>query len=661
MSKLKILLIIFPIVLISVLGFLFSFFVQEARAATVSVVSSNDDAYQDGYMGTMYLNTPEIRMIYYLTPDPDIDYEAGFRWVISIPKGSTINTAYARFYVYDVAYDNITSSRLKFQKTGNPPSFTSANNNITTSGRTKTTSYTTWSANPGTTGWLSTPSLVASLQEVVNSYDVTALVLLTTWSANSNSLELRVRSWDYSPTYAPQLVVDYTPPPVSPTVTTDTATVSLSATTNQATLKGTITATGGASVDLIRFVWGTSVGSYASSSGDISYTGTFQYVLTGMTPGTTYYYKAQAHNSAGWSDLASTNERRVVIYQASGGKKPFTATTATTTLTLNKNIAAAGTVISSTGGINCGLACLTQTSTPIASGTSVVLTPTAAPGYTFSSWAGCNSVTGNNCNVTMNVNKTVTATFSLNSRPYVSSAALSGSALCNVFPGGGQVGFGWVYNDDEGDSQSDYRLQISTNTTFSPLFVNYTISKVVASGQPESSAILVVPDPSSYSRCISGGDFEGRCVPYNNTYFWRVSVKAGTGNLNWSDPKPDPPTSFDAPSHAYPWTMFAPSPSKPAANQEVKFIQDGSDFITDLSLCYSGGEGLCQNKISTTYSWNFGNGNTSPYKGNATTTYSAAGNYNVTLTITDDVGSCTKTKAVTIGPSLPNWYEVPPF
>jgi hypothetical protein len=300
----------------------------------------------------------------------------------------------------------------------------------------------------------------------------------------------------------------------------------------------------------------------------------------------------------------------------------------------------------------------------VVAGTSVSLAAPATYGsYTFSNWSGgCSG--GNPCTLTMNSVKNVTAIFifSLDSRPYVSSATLSGSAFCNVLPGVGQVGFGWVYNDNEGDSQSDYRLQISTNPiTFIPLFVNYTIPKVVASGQPESSAILVVPDPSSYSRCISGGDFEDRCVPYNNTYFWRVSVKAGTGNQNWSDPKPDPPTSFDASSHAYPWTMFVPSPSKPAANQEVKFIQDGSDFITDLSLCYSGGEGLCQNKINTTYSWNFGNGNTSPYKGNATTAYSAAGTYNVTLTITDDVGSCTKTKAVTIGPSLPNWIEVPPF
>jgi hypothetical protein len=107
----------------------------------------------------------------------------------------------------------------------------------------------------------------------------------------------------------------------SPTVTTELATVDVQ--NNQATLKGNITATGGASIDKIKFVWGTSPGSYPSNSGEITYTGTFEYALTGMSPGTIYYYKAQAHNSAGWSDLATTNERKVVIYTAAGGQKQF--------------------------------------------------------------------------------------------------------------------------------------------------------------------------------------------------------------------------------------------------------------------------------------------------------------------------------------------------
>jgi hypothetical protein len=106
-----------------------------------------------------------------------------------------------------------------------------------------------------------------------------------------------------------------------PTVTTEIATINIQ--NNQAVLKGIITANGGASVDKIKFVWGTSPGSYTSDSGEINYPATFEYTLTGMSSGTVYYYKAQARNSAGWSDLGVTNERKAVIYLAEGAMQSF--------------------------------------------------------------------------------------------------------------------------------------------------------------------------------------------------------------------------------------------------------------------------------------------------------------------------------------------------
>jgi len=75
------------------------------------------------------------------------------------------------------------------------------------------------------------------------------------------------------------------------------------------------------------------------------------------------------------------------------------------TLTVNKAGTGNGTV---TGpGINCGSDC--QETYP--SGTSVTLTATAASGSTFAGWSGCDSTSGNQCNLTMNANRTVTATF----------------------------------------------------------------------------------------------------------------------------------------------------------------------------------------------------------------------------------------------------------
>lgn len=51
------------------------------------------------------------------------------------------------------------------------------------------------------------------------------------------------------------------------------------------------------------------------------------------------------------------------------------------------------------------------------SGTVVVLTPLANSGYVFSNWSNCDSVVGTTCNMTMNANRVVTATFAVSATP----------------------------------------------------------------------------------------------------------------------------------------------------------------------------------------------------------------------------------------------------
>ncbi len=110
-------------------------------------------------------------------------------------------------------------------------------------------------------------------------------------------------------TYAPKLDVTYTAVP--PTVTTQAAS-SVQATT--ATGNGNITDTGGENCDKRGFVYGTSSHSLPgnvapASSGYASYAedtgsfvaGAFTKGLTSLSTGTTYYARAYAHNSAGYS------------------------------------------------------------------------------------------------------------------------------------------------------------------------------------------------------------------------------------------------------------------------------------------------------------------------------------------------------------------------
>lgn len=81
---------------------------------------------------------------------------------------------------------------------------------------------------------------------------------------------------------------------------------------------------------------------------------------------------------------------------------------ATFNLSLSLTGGTFGTIVSSPAGISCGATC----SAAFTTGTSVALTATANTGHSFGGWgSGCTSTSGNTCNVTMNSNITVTATF----------------------------------------------------------------------------------------------------------------------------------------------------------------------------------------------------------------------------------------------------------
>ncbi len=112
-------------------------------------------------------------------------------------------------------------------------------------------------------------------------------------------------------------------------------------------------------------------------------------------------------NSNWWSGAQSG--LRLSNIGAIGGTMSVTVGTGTVTtyaLTVAKAGTGAGTVTSSTGGINCGTACAAS----FTSGTTVTLTATAASGSTFAGWSGACVGTGA-CVVSMTTARAVTATF----------------------------------------------------------------------------------------------------------------------------------------------------------------------------------------------------------------------------------------------------------
>ncbi len=84
-----------------------------------------------------------------------------------------------------------------------------------------------------------------------------------------------------------------------------------------------------------------------------------------------------------------------------------------------------------------------------------------------------------------------------------------------------------------------------------------------------------------------------------------------------------------------PTAEFVFSPTTPAVGQTVFFNANGSQAATGRTL--------------VSYSWDFGNGRSA--EGTTTSrSYNLAGTYNVTLTVTDDIGqTATKTASVTVG------------
>src|SRR5262245_29479741 len=104
-------------------------------------------------------------------------------------------------------------------------------------------------------------------------------------------------------------------------------------------------------------------------------------------------------------------------------KTAKTVTVTFTSVALRVNITGAGRVDSSPSGVACTQSCTGQ----FEPNTTVQLTPTASASSQFTSWTGCASTNNGVCTVSMNVARTVTATFT-SRRLTVSKVSVGGGA-----------------------------------------------------------------------------------------------------------------------------------------------------------------------------------------------------------------------------------------
>ncbi len=126
------------------------------------------------------------------------------------------------------------------------------------------------------------------------------------------------------------------------------------------------------------------------------------------------------------------------------------------TLQVTKGGTGNGTVTSNPAGIDCGETCIAS----YASGTQVTLTATPDANSVFAGWSGCDSSSGNQCIVTMNSGRTVTATF-------------TGGCVFEDFSQDTGV---WTEYDPDGkielDFTSDHKLEFNNWIRYNPGYVS---------------------------------------------------------------------------------------------------------------------------------------------------------------------------------------------
>jgi len=270
--------------------------------------------------------------------------------------------------------------------------------------------------------------------------------------------------------------------------------------------------------------------------------------------------------------------------------------------------------------------------------------------------------------------KVYTSLVAVNQKPYVELLRIDGApTYCGIGPGRGQVRFLWTYQDADGDDQAQYNIQVDDNDDFSSPMVDYTASQTVIPGSQGTSAVIVVTGIPEL------GELQ---VGYRTQYYWRISVKASTGNTDWSDwveydeladPDGDGDSqTFTTPGQAYPYPDFNFIPKNPIIKEGVASV----DFI-DASKCYDAvdNEYNCQDLGDNVgYEWDFdydypfGSGfdPTDMTKGDTAHDYLEEGDFIVRLRVADDYPApldraCIKNKPLTARLPAPGWKETTPF
>jgi len=205
--------------------------------------------------------------------------------------------------------------------------------------------------------------------------------------------------------------------------------------------------------------------------------------------------------------------------------------------------------------------------------------------------------------------------------------------------------FTWQFQDpDPGDTQGAYQLQVDKDLPPDWVAGKDEYDSRVCYSSVQNAQVPVVKDPGVNQ------------LGYNTSYNWRLKVWDEHGASSGWIYGP----AFDTEVHIYPTPDFIWTPTSPTQGEIVQFCAT----CNDESTCYD----INNNKISCSgqsFLWTFPEGTTfatgsSPTSENPRVKFNSTGEKIVTLEITDDVGTCSKTKTIGVMLPLPKWKEISP-